>query len=147
MPRVAAFLALTLLAGCASQHSPEIDSIIFNADVGRGEGLWRSCIQQTYRERVVTIAGHGTSFNGRWVITPDNNQPPIDVEAVCRTLRAIYGTRPIWVLSCNPGHHRLDVPGVSYATEKIWIVPDKFAITGNTVDETIGKVSEFVRNP
>ncbi len=131
-------LLCCLLAGCASTQPP---TIIVSKDLAYGALFWRSEIERTTGTRnFILIAGHGNDIGSEWHIFPTVGAP-IGMTDFVRAIRCEHPTTPIWLFSCNPGHRSLDIPGVAFATEEVWAMPDRFS--ANPPGKIIGRADEF----
>lgn len=110
-------------AGCGG-IGPSRDTICHVAGLAHGELFWRNAAARDPRVhgRPVLYISHGGTRRGEWYTAPDVG-PATPMVAELRTLRKAYPTRQIVVISCNPGGHRVTVPGVFYATKPVWSVP------------------------
>jgi hypothetical protein len=113
--------------------------------------LWQDEIASKYPDAVV-VCCHGNDDKGVWSFHPDTviagfrvPLPPIPVEAGVAKLKREYPGRTIVLLTCNPGHHRLTIPGVVYSLNNVWIEPDKHAAQHDDDDAT-GNIHEFVQS-
>lgn len=119
--------------------------------------LWRSEIARRYPGAVGLVC-HGGDM-GHWTLHPDHRRlvllptgpipfylqdRPFPVEQEIAVLRAKYPGRRIVLVVCNPGHYRLNIPGVSYALESVWAVPDRsLNPRSQQHPEDVGNVFEF----
>lgn len=118
---------------------------------------WRREVGRRIPDAVV-IAVHGNDEHGVWMLCPDvaepmgpfvayRSLPHIPAELVVKHFRRKFPDRPIVLLSCNPGHHRLSDPNVYYALDDIWIIPDRSLSNRDFPDpSTVGNIFEFTHN-
>ena len=85
---------------------------------------WRVEVQRRFPRAVVVIVHGGDFVRGQWVVRTSFNhvEPAADV---VRRFQTEYPDRVVVFVSCNPGHIRLGVPGVYYALDSVWIIPDR----------------------
>lgn len=67
---------------------------------------------------------HGGDRGGHWYVVPDAPRVERPAKEVAQMLHNLYPGRPIVFAVCNPLHETLDVPGVWYPKEDIWVTPD-----------------------
>ena len=122
----------------ATKPSPP-ELIVFDTQPEDQVGFdeWENLIASRFPDAIV-IVGHGGDIFGQWAIFPTPGDDPdtdpvfsncpVSEEWLCRCLRAEYGvTRPIVILSCDPGHYKItDIPNCYQATDSVWITPDAF---------------------
>lgn len=84
--------------------------------------------QKEIARRVPNAVGvlcHGGDFEqGRWIVASDSKHIQTARDVVLK-YKDMYPGRTIVLLSCNPGHIKLGVPGVLYAHSSVWCVPDR----------------------
>lgn len=117
--------------------------------------MWKTEVARRFPGAVM-ICGHGSkrASDGEWTITPDTDFPfigtvtgnPVTVRAMIEVAKEQYPGRLVVVLSCNPGHVKLDIPGVAYPNESFWLVPDK-NLPRNVGTDNVANVFEFTFNP
>lgn len=96
------------------------------------ESMWQVEIGRRFNNAVGIIVHGGDFEQGRWIVG-SSRQPWKHVETaaeVVQRYQELYPYRTIVLVSCNPGHLKLGVPGVFYATSDVWMVPDR-AVTAN----------------
>lgn len=79
-------------------------------------------------DHAVGIICHGGDFvEGEWVVVaglqPWKHVTPVR-DLVCH-FQQLYPDRIIVLISCNPGHIKLGIPGVYYAYDSVWVYPDR----------------------
>lgn len=85
---------------------------------------WQREVARRFPSAVAILAHGGDLEQGRWIIQADGKhlQTADDIAA---KYRALYPGRVIVLLSCNPGHIKLHVPGVYHFHASVWCVPDR----------------------
>jgi hypothetical protein len=145
MKRLAVILALLYLAGCGTRYDPSTltKSIVLSKGLQRGAKLWRAEANRHDVDPVVLVC-HGNTLSGKWMLFPDEGDP-IPVEGAAQILKQVFPHRPLLLLVCNPGHHALKTPGVYYAKESMWMVPDRASLFRIGVkDVLVGRFDEMV---
>lgn len=89
--------------------------------------MWQEEIGRRF-DNAVGILVHGGNFvEGQWVVGA--NLVPYrrvsSAEDVVRHYQELYPGRTVVLLACNPGHLKLNIPGVYYAKANVWCVPDR----------------------
>lgn len=116
---------------------------------------WRVEIARRF-PGAVAVFGHGGD-DGEWIIVPDYVMPglfgtvvihgtPRPLVDVIAETKAKYPGRFIVCVVCNPGHYKLDRPGVAYAMDEVWLQPDKSPMTSDrnaTSPDAVGNIYEF----
>lgn len=98
-------------------------------------------------DSAVLVFSHGNSLGGVWVCD-HNEKGLVSVMAMVLEVRQTYPDHRIVLVICNPGHHNLDLPNVSYATEDVWIWPDRALHPRFDMSpETVGNIFEFKETP
>ena len=118
-----------LLGGCAGsllripETRPGFTTVVNSPDLRDAARWWVHEASRRYPSAVV-FASHGTSWNGEWWC--ENGEGGlIRVEDVAKQLRHDYPGMRVVLVVCNPGHHDLDIPGVTHAMSNVWVVPDR----------------------
>lgn len=94
---------------------------------------WSKEVQRRFPNSVVVAVHGGEKIEGEWFV---NTQPYQKRAAVlCREVQALYPDRTVVLIACNPGHLKLGVPGVFYATDSVWCVPDRALNKMHFLDE------------
>lgn len=119
---------------------------------------WRLEIARRYPDAVIVICHGDDNEKGEWCFYPDKSinfgiglvntpLPPFTVVSGVAKLKAKYPGRTIVLMTCNPGHHRLTIPGVVYSLESVWLEPDRFQKSRSILHpEHVGNIFEFVEN-
>jgi hypothetical protein len=133
-------------------NTPEQQDVIcYNADVAWGQDYWLREASSQYAEFIL-VMGHGDTYNGEWMMKPDHSAP-VPVRTMIDSVRSEYPGVRIVLIVCNPGGHTLDDPGVTYATDNVWVLPDRFIDLGTNlyrdtkIGDGTGNIYEFVENP
>lgn len=152
--RIAAILlSLILLTSCVSHggkirewfNAPGVEAIVLSYDIASAQRFWIPEVAPEYPNALLVIA-HGDSWDGRWYAYPTHGLPVL-VEELVRSIRETYPHRRIVLIICNPEAHTLDVPGVSYAPDKVWVMTDKKAglsFRDLLAPEAVGSFEEFI---
>jgi hypothetical protein len=106
--------------------------------------MWRTEVQRRYPDAVMVVC-HGTDYNGKWCAAPMIDGRfglliPMDV--FVPRIQKKYPGRRIVMVTCNPGHYRLNIPGVVYALDSVWMQTD----VDLRKDIAIGNIYEFTEN-
>lgn len=109
---------------------------------------------------VVLIHTHGgmDKITGLWIagaLDPKSSLhiPPIQIEWLVYLARRDFPDRVIVITACNPGHVPCYDPGVYYATQNVWIVPDQnmnpvFNVLRHMrYPSVIGDIDKFIGTP
>jgi len=135
-------------------HSPStfarIDLMVMSPDCLMFAPYWVTEVQRRYSDAVVVIVhGLGTP-QGEWVMFPFGSTG-VSVDLFVENLRNIHPTRRIVLVTCNPDGIECKLPGVTYATKNVLLVPRAAqsgiftsVFTGDTVAD---EIAEFVENP
>ena len=174
--RTGLYLTLGILIGMAWSNrevrikfgpdpAPRIDYVLLSESMTPYVPLWREETSRRYPNAVVVFV-HGDDQNGEWVVVPDVIEPadgvlalmgfehqvrPLDprpVRQVINDVKARHPGRHVVLVTCNPGHYRLDdVEGVSYSLDNIWLMPDRYLHPRNQNDpDTDGSIFELIEN-
>jgi hypothetical protein len=100
---------------------------------------------------IAFVVGHGWDFEGEWYLWSSDDRILI-VREIVDDVRKQYPGDVIVLIVCNPGGYVLDTPGVAYAKNDIWVLPDsridtEFVVNARRQDNVTGQASEFVFNP
>jgi hypothetical protein len=86
---------------------------------------WQQEIGRRFPHSVGVLC-HGGNFVGdQWIVTAKSFEHYLTAPDIARHMQAKYPDRTIVLLCCNPGHLHLNVPGVYYAADSVWTVPDR----------------------
>lgn len=91
------------------------------------EDAWRDEIARRF-PRAVGLLVHGGDFvAGQWIVGAgyQNWKHVTPTAEVVRHYQTLYPDRTIVLLACNPGHLKLGIPGVYYASSSVWCIPDR----------------------
>lgn len=119
-------------------------------------GYWDLEVQRRFPTAVI-IGGHGGDVLGQWMMIDEATRRPLLIKQVVKDVQALYPNRTIVILSCNPDGLQLhNLPNVYYATESVWMCPERFfgviqrehPEAGTppelTTDPAVGSIFEFV---
>lgn len=96
--------------------------------------LWRAEISRRFPDAVAILC-HGGNFAGeQWICSAGNFGRYSTVPEAVAYEQARYPGRTIVILCCNPGHLKLGIPGVYYANDSVWCVPDRAATSDGPED-------------
>lgn len=128
-------------------HGVQIESPLPGENVAQSMDYWRVEIARRFPD-AYAVAVHGGDIAGQWLVQdPDDISKLIPVATLAHRLQVRFPGRVIVLLSCNPGHYKLGIPGVYHAVDSVWFVPDKDA--DNTDPERqaersdVGNIYEF----
>lgn len=135
----------------------KVDMVVLAESLERGKNLWAAEVERHYPGAVGVLC-HGQDVDGKWTLFPDHldidfsmfpeivtrvvQDKPIPVAEEVATLKAAYPGRLIVLVVCNPHHHRLNVTGVVYALDSVYVVPDRIRLVSDP--EAVGNIFEFV---
>lgn len=103
--------------------------------------MWAAEIQRRFPHSVAILCHGGDFVEGEWILGTNPGSRHVErTEDVVRRIVAEYPDRTIVLLACNPGHLRLNVPGVWYATDSVWCVPDR-ALTADMMNSGVGNLT------
>jgi hypothetical protein len=141
-------VCLSLPIGCAAPPAPRQPSTItWCDDIAFGGPLWQVEAERKFPgQRPVVVVCHGTydPDSGEWMLQPDPPREPVPVLWAARTLRNLYPPRrPIVLVVCNKRAHDLDVPGVWFGRERVWVVPDDLDPLSRPSDPEVGSIFEM----
>lgn len=121
---------------CAVNRNQAVTKIDSNPDVImetldpsllQYEHFWKAEIARRFHNAVGVFI-HGTMLpNGEWVSLTEyvDSKTYTPVKLLVRDYQRMYPHRTIVLVSCNPGHVRLDVPGIYYVHSSVWCIPDR----------------------
>jgi len=152
----ATLFTLASLAGCATPtFAPPGGTyhtvLVGSADIADWINEWSTEVRQRYANAVIVFA-HGVDRGGMWFSEPSIGNP-ISVEKLIDNIREIHPTRRIVLVMCNPGKHKISAPGVTYARNNVWVVPDRVIgdfskfMRAMTEPDFLGGIYEFTENP
>lgn len=112
------------------RKGPSVIMEVYDPSLYKFEAAWRDEIDRRF-DHAVGILVHGGDFvSGQWIVGA-SSQPWMHVTEVSKLVeevKAKYPDRIVVLLACNPGHVHLNIPGVYYALDSVWCLPDR-AIT------------------
>lgn len=118
---------------------------------------WKLETSRRYPNAVLVIC-HGEDVGGVWSFFPDKVStvgpvswitplPTFPVTEGIAKLKRQYPGRRIVLMTCNPHHHRLTIPGVSYSLDSVFLLPDRLLSMRSLLEPTdVGNVFEFVED-
>lgn len=125
-----------------------------------GVKLWKKEIARRFHCSVGIVVHGGEFVEGQWLVKTSGLSSCVARPAaeVVRHYQGMYPNRTIVLISCNPGHLSLGVPGVWYARANVWVVPDREMTPENTgmhwaffgksrweeYPDAVGSIFEFV---
>jgi hypothetical protein len=88
--------------------------------------MWQKEIARRF-PHAVGILVHGNDFvEGEWTVGANLSDSRVSLtKNVVEHYQKLYPDRTIVLVSCNPGHLKLGIPGVYYAPASVWCVPDR----------------------
>lgn len=117
-----------------------------NEDLKAGVPSWVVEANRRYSGPVMVFA-HGIDSYGVWYVVPDSG-PPIPVDLLVSRIKQEHPRRHVVLVVCNPGRCRLDEPGVSYALDSVWTLPDSALHLRDTLTPAVvGNIFEMRENP
>lgn len=115
---------------------------VFDPSLQRFATGWHNEINRRFPNAVGLMLHGGEIVNGEWFVKPDGRFLVRTADLV-RQEQAKFPGKTIVVIACNPGHLTLGIPGVYYAKDSVWCIPDR-AIKP---DDTEGKLTFTTLSP
>lgn len=150
---------LSLLVACS--YNPKVDLgppgsthhtiLAGSADIADWSNEWSAEIRRKYPNAVIVFS-HGENVGGLWMTIPTIGNP-ISVALMVQQVRDIHPMRRIVLLICNPGRAKLSAPGVTYAPDSVWVIPDSRVpefprfLRQMHSPGFVGSVDQFIENP
>jgi hypothetical protein len=101
---------------------------------------WRAEIDRRFDGAVGVLVHGGDLVKGQWVVKASLFEGHLmPAEELVRQMKQRYPDRTIVLLACNPGHIRLEEPGVYYFVSNVWCVPDRAITPDMTKDRTMAQ--------
>lgn len=132
-------------------EQPAVVVETLDPSLARYSPLWQAEIGRRFSHAVGVFVHGGDIVDGEWVVrTSIRPGHSMRVQEVVSHFQALYPTRTIVLLACNPGHLKLGIPGVYYAKSNVWCVPDR-ALAEVTdrwqkYPEVVGNIYELVKD-
>lgn len=138
-------------------QAPAVVMEVLDGSLEEYAPLWQAEIARRFPHAVGILVHGGDFVEGEWIVganLADGRVTPI--QDVVEHYRRLYPDRTIVVLACNPGHLKMNIPGVYYATASVWCVPDRemaeprsensLTLDGrwSTAPDVAGNIYEFV---
>jgi hypothetical protein len=122
----------------ATRTAPGVDELVWSKNASEGLPWWRAEAEKRWPgNRIVMFACHGgPDPAGVWYAVPD-----APVEVLAQTLHDLYPDAIVVLICCNRGGSSLDVPGIAYAKQIVWIEP--FSQVGFHVPWGAGSIDQF----
>lgn len=134
--------ALVLLLGCQLCGADKIDAaknvhasrpavqmIVLDESLEAAAGLWEKELGRRFSNAVAIICHGGDLIEGEWMVkVHDGDHVAMRADELVKHYQALYPDRQVVLLACNPGHLKLNVPGVFYAHSSVWTIPDRNVI-------------------
>lgn len=137
---------------------PRIDVVQWSQSIADEQvAQWRIEVARKYPDAVIIVC-HGDDEDGHWVFCPDEAVmvgpigivtplPRFSVEEGIKSVQKQFPGRTIVLITCNPGHYHLTVPGVVYALDNVWLEPDRFLMDrSEKKPNNVGNIFEFQTN-
>lgn len=96
---------------------------VYDPTLERYAPMWRAEIARRFPNAVGVLLHGGELMEGRWTVKTSETYRQEAKEVVLKNMR-LYPGKVVILLACNPAHLSLGVPGVYYATDSVWCVPD-----------------------
>lgn len=128
---------------------PSVVVVSLDESIVPFETAWRTEVSRRF-SRAVVVAVHGNDFvQGQW-IAKDSWNHVTPVADIARKYQALFPTYTVVILSCNPDHCKLGVPGVYYALGNVWLTPDRASDEAKersaAEPDVVGNIYEFVKD-
>jgi hypothetical protein len=130
---ILATVCVFILAGCSAQKPPSDTAPIVlhwsQRSIDRSMAYaWAKEIGKVEKSPFIVLLVHGvnvtTKDGDRWYTSPDPGRIPMEVRYQAAAIRNIWPERKLWLVICNSGAHKLDVPGVRYGRNIVWACPN-----------------------
>lgn len=103
--------------------SPQVIVRTLDPHLDRYAEAWKTEIARRFPNAFVVFVHGNETADGIWACQTMNGMVP--VADIVLYWQSKYPKRTIVLLSCNPGHLTLGVPGVYYFRNSVWLVPDR----------------------
>jgi hypothetical protein len=122
------------LGGCASRPAvpsrelpqPPVVMEVLDPSLQQYAPMWQREIGRRFPYAVGILVHGGDFVPGQWIAGSDPTHEHVEpMQQVVHRIQARYPDRTVVLVSCNPGHLKLGIPGVYYGTDSIWCVPDR----------------------
>lgn len=126
-------LALVILigvGGCGDQSvkpAPSVVMRVLDPSLEQFAPMWQAEIARRF-PNAVGILIHGGEFQpGIWIVEGNyaSGNHVRTAQEVVREVQALFPNKTVVLCACNPGHIHLGIPGIYYAMDSVWTVPDR----------------------
>lgn len=143
----------------------KVDMVVMSESLEFGADFWAAEIERQYPGAVGVLC-HGNDYGGVWSMFPDHflisedaktiddlfkpgavtlvHDHPVSVQHEVEILQRRYPGRLIVLCVCNPQHHRLNMRGVVYAVDSVYVTPDR--VQRKSEPDAVGNIYEFVHD-
>lgn len=127
-------IAISLSGPSITARTPSVTVEVMDPSLTLYADAWRAEVARRFPDAVVILA-HGGNFAGdQWICSALMFGRYSTVQDAVHFEQARYPGRTIVVLCCNPGHLKLGIPGVYYANDSVWCIPDREATSNGPED-------------
>lgn len=107
--------------------SPDVVMEVLDPTLEDGAQLWQAEIGRRFHNAVGIVVHGGDFVQGEWIVEGNyaSGEHVQLITDVVHRYQALFPDRTIVLVSCNPGHIKLGIPGVYYAMSSVWVVPDR----------------------
>lgn len=121
---VIALRVINTYQASANTPQPQVAMEVLDPSLEQYAVAWQAEIGRRFTNAVGVLAHGGDLEEGRWVIKSDHKRLET-ADGVVAHYQKLYPGRTIVLLSCNPGHLKLNIPGVYHFHSSVWCVPDR----------------------
>lgn len=113
-------------SGSSYTDKPDVIMVTLDPSLTRFEEAWRVEIGRKFHNAVAILVHGGDFLPGEWIVGSQPGSGHVELATdVVKRVQAQYPGRTVILLACNPGHIKLGIPGVYYATSSVWCIPDR----------------------
>jgi hypothetical protein len=105
--------------------SPDVVMEVLDPSLRPYELMWQTEIGRRFHNVVGVMVHGGNHLEGVWDTSAISLGRWVTVNDVVAKAKERFPGRTVVLISCNPGHRKLGIPGVYYAHSNVWLVPDR----------------------
>jgi hypothetical protein len=123
---VVEIVTITLPKQAASETAqPPVIVETLDPSLDRYAEMWKTEISRRFSNAVAVFVHGGNRIEGEWQVNAGLGGHASTARDIVRHFQSVYPDRTVVLISCNPGHLKLGVPGVYYAKSDVWLIPDR----------------------
>jgi hypothetical protein len=107
------------------QVQPDVIVEVLDSSLVQYIEPWRVEVGRRFHNAVAIIVHGGDFVEGEWVVGAGIGGHISRASDIARHYQKLYAGRTLVFISCNPGHLKINVPGVWYASDVVWCIPDR----------------------